>query len=243
MKRRLFLLLASLSLLALAPVSAVARIAPAGVVAAEPSSPQTSREQTLDHNAIAKIWVGGGMCLGECFSEIVIAANGHYQYRNSSGKKISGILPRQDVRNLRRLIRRTNFAQIKSRPSQNCPLAYDGPESRYSFRTSNGVEVVSNCQHGLDPQHPLFKLSDRIFQQVQARAFAPYYSVKFELTGCFSPLPPLGEGPGVRATHQFWLDRPLDRHREGERTYAATLLMVVTVGYAALTHPTFRGFA
>lgn len=165
MKQPLVILLASLSLLAIAPSGPVA--------ATEIPSPQTPSAQPLESGSIAKIWVGGGMCLGECFSEIVIAANGHYQYRNSSGKKISGILPRQDVRNLRRLVRRTNFAQIKSRPSQNCPLAYDGPESRYSFRTSNGVEEVSNCKHGVDPQQPLFKLANQIFEQVQAKAFAP----------------------------------------------------------------------
>ncbi|MBW4621010.1 MAG: hypothetical protein KME17_16840 [Cyanosarcina radialis HA8281-LM2] len=164
MKQPLFILLASLSLLTIAPV---------GVVAAEPSFSQTRSEQPLDNNTIAKIWVGGGLCAGECFSQLTITANGRYQYTNSSGQKISGVLPRQDVRNLRRLVRRTDFVQIKSRPSQGCPLAFDGPESRYSFRTSSGVEVVSNCQHGVDPQHPLFQLADRIFQRVQERAIAP----------------------------------------------------------------------
>jgi hypothetical protein len=165
MKRSLVILLASSSLLTIAPSGPVA--------ATEIRSPQTSSPQPLENNAIAKIWVGGGLCAGECFSQIVITANGRYQYTNSSGKKISGVLPRQDVRNLRRLVRRTDFAQIKSRPSPGCPLAYDGPESRYSFRTSSRVEVVSNCQHGVDPQHPLFQLADRIFQQVQEKAFAP----------------------------------------------------------------------
>jgi hypothetical protein len=164
MKRPLVILLASLSLLATAPV---------GLVTATEFPPPIPSPQPLESGSIARIWVGGGLCAGECFSEIVIAANGHYQFRNSAGKKISGILPRQDVRNLRRLVRRTNFAQIKSRPPQNCPLAFDGPESRYSFRTSSGVEFISNCLYGVDPQHPLFELADRIFQQVQEKAFAP----------------------------------------------------------------------
>jgi hypothetical protein len=165
MKRSLVIVLASLSLLGTAPSSPV--------TAREIPSPQASSTQTLKSNAIAKIWVGGGHCAGPCFSQITINANGRYQYINSSGKKISGTLPGQDVRQLRRLVSRTNFAQIRSQPSLGCPLAYDGPESKYSFRTSQGVETVSNCQHGVDPQRPLFKLSDRVFQQIQKKAFAP----------------------------------------------------------------------
>jgi hypothetical protein len=64
---------------------------------------------------------------------------------------------------LQTLIATTDFRVIKSRPFiGDCPTAYDGQETIYSFGTPDGVETIASCTVAIDSSLPLFAAVDAV---------------------------------------------------------------------------------
>ena len=96
----------------------------------------------------------GGLCPeGECRSSIEIRSDGAVRGGASPAR-----VPPAAVATLRLEMARANFALIKSRPfTGQCPTAYDGQETVYTFHAPSGDEAIASCTIAIDPGDPLFR--------------------------------------------------------------------------------------
>ena len=107
------------------------------------------------------------MCVGGCFSELTIFADGTYRYGASGlNQQKTGKINQIEFQRLQQLIATANFKTIKSVPFRGtCPIAYDGTETIYTFRQGNRTEVVRSCQTQIDSKSSLFQQLERIYRQ------------------------------------------------------------------------------
>ncbi|MGV0023576.1 hypothetical protein [Phormidesmis priestleyi] len=145
-------------------------------------------------DAIVSVRREGGFCRpGGCFSEVAIFADGTYRYSDPTQQK-TGNLNRLEIQRFQKRIAAANFQKIKSQPfTGTCPLAYDGPETVYTFRKgdlfeisaradrteisaradrteisarADRTEVIRSCQTQIDGKNPLFQQAERVYRQI-----------------------------------------------------------------------------
>ena len=68
-----------------------------------------------------------------------------------------GTIPKAELHALIAEIERANFPLIESRPfTGQCPTAFDGQETIYTFHLPTGDEQIATCTVAVDQNHPLF---------------------------------------------------------------------------------------
>jgi hypothetical protein len=99
----------------------------------------------------------GGECpQGACGSTIVVETKGRVHATAPAPAKL-GTASLVALDGLATEIAQTDFAALKSRPfTDTCPVAFDGQETIYTFRTSAGSERIASCEFVVDPSTPLF---------------------------------------------------------------------------------------
>ncbi len=99
----------------------------------------------------------GGECpRGACGGTIAVEADGRVHALEPSPAEL-GTVPESTVEGLATEIAQADFAALKSRPfTGECPTAFDGQETIYTFTTPSGVERIASCEFVVDPEHPLF---------------------------------------------------------------------------------------
>ena len=64
---------------------------------------------------------------------------------------------------LQTLVATADFEAIKSRPFKgDCPTAYDGQETVYTFGAPGGFETIASCTVAIDSSLPLFAAVDAV---------------------------------------------------------------------------------
>jgi hypothetical protein len=122
-------------------------------------------------NLVVSVRREGGHCrVGGCFSEVAIFADGTYRYSDPNQQK-TGKINRFEIRRFQQRIATADFEKIKSQPfTGTCPLAYDGPETVYTFRKGDRAEVIRSCQTQIDSKNPLFQQAERVYEQIRTIA-------------------------------------------------------------------------
>lgn len=111
-----------------------------------------------EHAALVTIATRGGLCPnGPCAGIVVIGADG--QIRQLLPKDaVLGVVPPGILDALGVEMARVDFALLESRPfTGECPTAFDGQETIYTFHLSTGDESMASCTVAIDPDHPLFR--------------------------------------------------------------------------------------
>jgi hypothetical protein len=105
----------------------------------------------------------GGECpAGSCGQTITIDQDGRVHIAAKPPNDLGTVTP-EVLSTVQKLIATADFATIKSRPfTGDCPTAYDGQETVYSFSTSGGVETIASCTFAIDPSTPLFAAVDAV---------------------------------------------------------------------------------
>lgn len=105
----------------------------------------------------------GGECpAGACGQTITIDRDGRVHLAAKPPNDLGSVTP-DVLTTLQTLIATTDFTAIKSRPfSGDCPTAYDGQETIYSFSTPGGVETIASCTVAIDSSMPLFATVDAV---------------------------------------------------------------------------------
>lgn len=72
--------------------------------------------------------------------------------------RVLGTVPERLLDALRIEIEQANYPLLQSTPfSGECPTAFDGQETIYTFHATAGDEVFATCTVAIDPNHPLFQ--------------------------------------------------------------------------------------
>lgn len=124
----------------------------------KPSSPKpvVQSAKPSSSNTLVKIDYRGGVCLNGkmCATTKVITKDAVY-YKD--GVKVSNI-NKNDVFRLSTEMERTDWTALKSKPkTTGCDLQRV-QEIVYTFYTSKGIQVISNCQHDFDVTQPPFRI-------------------------------------------------------------------------------------
>lgn len=156
------------------PIAAFLSLSLTGVAIAKTALAQSRPSLGLSPttpNFLLSIRREGGMCAAMgCFSEVAVLSNGTYRYADSLPKQRTGRLARGEVRRFQQRIANANFEAIKARPfTGTCPLAYDGPETVYTFRSGDRVEVLRSCQTQIEGSNPLFQQAERVYREVSEK--------------------------------------------------------------------------
>jgi hypothetical protein len=105
---------------------------------------------------------GGECAAGPCGQTITIDRDGRVHLAAKPPNELGQLTP-DVLRNLERLIATTDFGAIKSHPfTGECPTAYDGQETIYTFSAPGGVETIASCTVVVDPSLPLFAALDAV---------------------------------------------------------------------------------
>jgi hypothetical protein len=121
---------------------------------ATPSSPTSSSSGA---SVLLTVETRGGECPnGPCGTRITIGVNGEVHQVLPSDADL-GTIPKADMDALAAEIERANFPLIERRPfTGQCPTAFDGQETIYTFNLPTGAERIASCAVTIDQNHPLF---------------------------------------------------------------------------------------
>ena len=99
----------------------------------------------------------GGECpAGACGSTIAVEWDGRVHSLAPAAAEM-GHLPENVRAALDRAVRVADFRRIASRPfTGECPTAFDGQETIYTFTTPTGPVRLASCEVEIDPSDPLF---------------------------------------------------------------------------------------
>ena len=115
-----------------------------------------------DDAPLVTIETRGGLCPdGECHGVTVIRVDGSVVLDDG------GVLrkPEVAVAPLRAVVATTDFAGLRAVAFEGlCPVAYDGSEMVYTFRTPHGPERLASCETTIDPDHPLFRAIEAVLE-------------------------------------------------------------------------------
>ena len=105
----------------------------------------------------------GGECDdGPCGQTITIDRDGRVHVAAKPPNDLGTVTP-EVLDTLDALIAATDFGAIKSHPfTGECPTAYDGQETIYTFSAPGGVETIASCSVVVDPALPLFAAVDAV---------------------------------------------------------------------------------
>jgi hypothetical protein len=110
-----------------------------------------------DPNLLLTVETRGGNCPnGPCGSVITIGRDGAVHQVRPSVEDL-GTIPKAEMDALAAEIDRANFPLIESRPfTGECPTAFDGQETIYTFHLPTGDEEMATCRVAINSHHPLF---------------------------------------------------------------------------------------
>ncbi len=125
------------------------------VFPAETSPPPTASPEPLP---ILSIETRGGECAeGACTRLVNIDDNGRI-HEVIPKDRVVGMVPKELVDALLLEMVQANFTLIQSKPfTGECPTAFDGQETIYTFHVATGDEEVASCKIAIDENHPLFR--------------------------------------------------------------------------------------
>jgi len=108
--------------------------------------------------ALLSIETRGGHCMsGTCNRVVNIEGDGTLHEVIPTDRAL-GTVPEPILEALRVEIEQANYPLLQSRPfSGECPTAFDGQETVYTFHVSTGDEELASCKVAIDPNHPLFQ--------------------------------------------------------------------------------------
>jgi hypothetical protein len=140
----------------LAVVTLVFALAACAASAASPSAATPA-------GPLVTVETRGGECPeGACGQTITIDQDGRVHLAAKPPNDLGSVTP-EVLTSLQTLIATADFAAIKSRPfTGDCPTAYDGQETIYSFSTPGGVETIPSCTFAIDSSLPLFAAVDAV---------------------------------------------------------------------------------
>lgn len=143
---------------AAATPTAQGSIVPVPSVVASPKPDDSITPKIGAGDVLLTIRAEGGNCIGGCWSEKTIKANGSYTAADVTGAQKNGTLDAETVAELTQLIAAADFEQIKAQPfTGTCPIAFDGQELIYTFQTTSGPQTIASCKVGIDENDPLFQ--------------------------------------------------------------------------------------
>lgn len=121
---------------------------------AESTGPPT----TPQPSSILTVETRGGECPeGACRSLVNVEADGTVHQVLPTDKTL-GTVPAELVEALRIEVEQANYLLLQSRPfTGECPTAFDGQETIYTFHVSTGDERMASCEVAIDENHPLFR--------------------------------------------------------------------------------------
>ena len=134
----------------------------AALLVAGCAGPMTSPVATITRSqaatgSLVTVETRGGECPnGPCGSLIDIGSDGSVHQVRPADQDL-GTIPKAELDALTAEIERANFPLIESRPfTGECPTAFDGQETIYTFHLQTGDEAIATCKVAIDPNHPLF---------------------------------------------------------------------------------------
>lgn len=110
----------------------------------------------------------GGLCrYGPCYERTSIYIDGSFIHSNAPDSEFRGTLDAVTMTELFLLIETTDFKALRAvKFTGECPTAYDGQETIYTFYWIGGTEVISNCQFVIDFHNPLFQKIDTLLPRI-----------------------------------------------------------------------------
>lgn len=111
-----------------------------------------------DGDILFSIYQQGGLCqYGLCNREIIIFVDATFLINDGNGEKREGIVGAKKVEEIWLAMVEADFDLIRAIPfTDECPTAYDGTESIYTFYINGGVEIISSCEYVIDENSSLF---------------------------------------------------------------------------------------
>lgn len=108
--------------------------------------------------AIVSLETRGGECPnGACARLVKIEGDGTL-HEVIPTDQVLGTVPAPALEALRIEIDQANFPLLRRTPfTGECPTAFDGQETIYTFHAAAGDEVFATCTVAIDPNHPLFQ--------------------------------------------------------------------------------------
>ncbi len=137
-----------------APSSPPSR-APSVLPAETPPPTPTASQEPLP---ILSIETRGGECAeGACSRLVNIDDNGRI-HEVIPKDRVVGTVPKDVLEALQIEMVQANFALLQSKPfTGECPTAFDGQETIYTFHIPTGDEEIASCKVAIDENHPLFR--------------------------------------------------------------------------------------
>jgi hypothetical protein len=135
----------------------VATLLFAGCTGSTSSPVATTTPSSVAMGPLVTVETRGGECPeGPCGSLIKIGQDGSVHQVLPTDQDL-GMIPKGELDALAAEIERANFSLIESRPfTGECPTAFDGQETIYTFHLPTGDEEIATCKVAIDPNHPLF---------------------------------------------------------------------------------------
>ena len=155
------------SVVALLAIGCSQTAVPSGSAAAPSSSsraptfiplPSDSPAPTPVPIAIVSIETRGGECAtGACGWLVNIEADGTL-HEVIPTDQVLGTVPEPLIEALRIEVEQANYPLLQSKPfTGECPTAFDGQETIYTFHVATGDEEIASCTVAIDENHPLFR--------------------------------------------------------------------------------------
>lgn len=144
-----------------------------------PPIAQSTSEATppVAENLLVSIRREGGFCaIQGCFSEVAIFTDGTYRYSSSTSDPVTGRISNGKLQSLQNRISRLDPNDLYAEPvveqpiDDFCALAFDGPETIYTFQTDGEVERVRGCDMAIDPDHPVVRKLERLYDRIVQKA-------------------------------------------------------------------------
>lgn len=124
---------------------------------------QAVDEKVTSNDLLLTVNKHGGRCrTGECFMKLAIYRDGRFEMKSNNGDK-SGAIALAEMAQLNNEINAADFAKIKAKKfTGDCPTAYDGQETTYTFYVKERTEAISDCSYAIDKNAPPFVIIDKL---------------------------------------------------------------------------------
>jgi hypothetical protein len=125
--------------------------------------------EPLPPGPLVTIETRGGECVqGACGRTIAIEPNGRVHASAPAAAEL-GTVPAPALLALQQAVSSANYARLAGRPFVGqCPVAFDGQETIYTFRGQSGLIRLASCEVAIDPADPLFVAIDAALASVAA---------------------------------------------------------------------------
>jgi hypothetical protein len=122
------------------------------------SAPALTSPPSQEPFPLLSIETRGGLCTnGPCSRLVNIEADGQI-HEVIPKDRIVGTIPQPLLDALQVEMAKANFALLQGRKfTGQCPTAFDGQETIYTFHVPSGDEEIATCKVAIDENHPLFR--------------------------------------------------------------------------------------